>query len=565
MFNHLKNGNINIKIDVNQKDVLKTNLEFWSHDLKSGLLTIKYTNLGEPVALVCDSAVRLIMRFTEKGETKHRIETMTVTDKINGIATLEIPDEILGYEGIVECGTYIDFKNGQTLDAGYFTFRMKKSMIDGEFKALDTIYIKEFSEAVEKIKLIAEEYESKYATAIADDQERFNDLINSWQEIGNVNELATKKEVRLIDKKIDDISIGGTNLIIDSTFDQGFKHYPIAHKGYSIDNTKKLMGQNTLRFQWENGTPTYPSVMTDFIEVRESGKIGREVTLSVYVFIPTTAELSNAPYIEVAGYENTSQTVNDIINNGRLDVPLTLAKGVWHRLNVKARIPESNKNGQVNFVRVLLRHRADKSPTIKDQFWYGLHQLEFGNQLSDWGRSVSDTPTIFQLNSLSKDVESINRLIKKSDFPRFIMHRGYHLNTNMYQENSIRSFEAAKGNYGVETDIRVTKDGKFVCIHDETVNRTTSGTGLVSDLTLAKILTFNLKTPFPTEVGAENLQKVPTLEQYLEINRKNNTVAFIEIKTFNNVMDYDNFIEIIRGQSMINICYVISFDLDALK
>ncbi|WP_314209273.1 BppU family phage baseplate upper protein [Vagococcus salmoninarum] len=181
MINYLKNGNINIKIDVNQKDVLKTNLEFWSHDLKSGLLTIKYTNLGEPVPLVCDSAVRLIMRFTEKGETKHRIETMTVTDKINGIATLEIPDEILGYEGIVECGTYIDFKNGQTLDAGYFTFRMRKSMIDGKFKELDELYVKDFSEAVEKIKQQIIDYEREHATLIGNSTREFNEFLTTSQ------------------------------------------------------------------------------------------------------------------------------------------------------------------------------------------------------------------------------------------------------------------------------------------------------------------------------------------------------------------------------------------------
>ncbi len=39
----------------------------------------------------------------------------------------------------------------------------------------------------------------------------------------------------------------------------------------------------------------------------------------------------------------------------------------------------------------------------------------------------------------------------------------------------------------LETDVHRTKDGYLVVIHDETVDRTTNGTGLVKELTLAEI------------------------------------------------------------------------------
>ena len=65
-------------------------------------------------------------------------------------------------------------------------------------------------------------------------------------------------------------------------------------------------------------------------------------------------------------------------------------------------------------------------------------------------------------------------------------HRGW---STPYPENTMRAFEeAAKlGVDQIETDIRITKDGELVLIHDKTVDRTTNGTGLVHDFTLEEL------------------------------------------------------------------------------
>ena len=56
-------------------------------------------------------------------------------------------------------------------------------------------------------------------------------------------------------------------------------------------------------------------------------------------------------------------------------------------------------------------------------------------------------------------------------------------------ENTIPSFEAAlsQGAAFVEVDVRVTADEQLVCMHDDTVDRTTNGVGAVEDFTLAQI------------------------------------------------------------------------------
>jgi glycerophosphoryl diester phosphodiesterase len=88
-------------------------------------------------------------------------------------------------------------------------------------------------------------------------------------------------------------------------------------------------------------------------------------------------------------------------------------------------------------------------------------------------------------------------------------------------ENTIRSFKKAIeiGVDAVELDVRETKDGELVVIHDADVKRTTDGKGAVSELTLEAIKGFS----------AEKGEKIPTLKEALEFLDKKVKVL-IELK-----------------------------------
>ena len=62
-----------------------------------------------------------------------------------------------------------------------------------------------------------------------------------------------------------------------------------------------------------------------------------------------------------------------------------------------------------------------------------------------------------------------------------------------FAENTMSAFvEAEKaGADGLELDVQLTKDGEVVVIHDEKVDRTTTGNGYVKDLTFKEIRKFN--------------------------------------------------------------------------
>src|SRR4030065_947021 len=103
-----------------------------------------------------------------------------------------------------------------------------------------------------------------------------------------------------------------------------------------------------------------------------------------------------------------------------------------------------------------------------------------------------------------------------------VMLRIGHRGARAYEpENTLRSFRKAleMGVAAVEFDVRKTRDNHLIVIHDADVKRTTSGKGLVADLTLKQI----------KELSTEKGEKIPTLEEALEFLHHNVTIL-IELK-----------------------------------
>ena len=97
-------------------------------------------------------------------------------------------------------------------------------------------------------------------------------------------------------------------------------------------------------------------------------------------------------------------------------------------------------------------------------------------------------------------------------------HRGA---AGLEPENTLRSIQRAidLGVDRVEIDVRVTKDGHLVVIHDETVDRTTNGHGYVKDLTFSEL----------RRLDAGKGERIPTLEEALRLTR-GKVILQIELK-----------------------------------
>lgn len=100
-----------------------------------------------------------------------------------------------------------------------------------------------------------------------------------------------------------------------------------------------------------------------------------------------------------------------------------------------------------------------------------------------------------------------------------IGHRGV---KDLAPENTIAGFKLAKklGLNWIELDTRLTKDGVWVVMHDETLERTTNGAGLVIDTSYKQLKNLRLA----------NGEKIPTLSEVLQLASDIEIMLNIEVK-----------------------------------
>lgn len=120
-------------------------------------------------------------------------------------------------------------------------------------------------------------------------------------------------------------------------------------------------------------------------------------------------------------------------------------------------------------------------------------------------------------------------------------------------ENTLASFERAMtiGVDWIEFDLRKTKDGVLVVIHDDSVDRTTNGRGKVSDMTFDEI----------RRLDAGNGQRVPSLQEVIDLSR-DKVKMDMEIKEDGIEADVVSAIE---NNSIMAHCMVSSFLLRTIE
>ena len=137
-----------------------------------------------------------------------------------------------------------------------------------------------------------------------------------------------------------------------------------------------------------------------------------------------------------------------------------------------------------------------------------------------------------------------------------IAHRGA---SGHAPENTLAAFRraVALGASFIETDLHLSRDARFVAIHDDTVHRTTNGQGKVHDLTLADLRRLDAGSWFGSEFSGE---RIPTLEEILEFAKKNDVVFYLELKPTGAWGGEHALIGALRESGEIARTIVISFD-----
>lgn len=155
--------------------------------------------------------------------------------------------------------------------------------------------------------------------------------------------------------------------------------------------------------------------------------------------------------------------------------------------------------------------------------------------------------------------ETADTLPLRSHFLK-IAHRGY---SARYPENTLPAFKGAvdAGADMIELDIRLSRDGQIVTIHDATIDRTSDGHGRVADLSFAELRQYNYRN------GMKRFKfvAIPTLEEVID-QVGSRVVLNIEIKKEPNERGCleQTLVELLRRKHMANRVIVSSFHNEAL-
>src|SRR6266566_7688803 len=132
-------------------------------------------------------------------------------------------------------------------------------------------------------------------------------------------------------------------------------------------------------------------------------------------------------------------------------------------------------------------------------------------------------------------------------------------------ENTFASFEAAAaaGVDFIETDIQRTADGALVLFHDDTLDRTTNGSGRVADVTAAELFALDAGSWFAPTFGNE---RVPSLDAFLDwIAEQPGLGAEFDIKASGIAADLAERISRSASKGRIAICSALPDELREAK
>lgn len=420
----------------------RTNVVFWSHDRGTAKLKFKLmkNNLPLPIPDGTTVPIRLMFRSAtaEGGYGKHDY-LATVEDPVNGIVSIVLEDNILGYVGTVEGSVYIDFPNDRSLDtAGRFTFYIKRSPIDDSTPELEDYYFNGFSQTIDKIEKILADGKQEIEQKIAESETQIdaklkdtNDKITKAnQDVATLNTNIDKANNRIDQTKQQIGDLGKLKKMYSNSIDFG---------DYDYSGNPNLMPYIT--------DPWVGSLLVNGDTVKDSVK--RVIThtktitanagdiLSLGLGIPRTAEANNQ-YLITALQPSTPYT---------LTVTMSVGSDWTGKTNtIGARVRYLNTSGGTETpINVLLPENVERDKMITHTFT--------GTTKADLTGMKNCYVQIFSVNSEDKGTVSVSYDVKleigtiATPYQPNLLNAPYYLSKMALGENIITSKSYDNSNY----------------------------------------------------------------------------------------------------------------------
>jgi glycerophosphoryl diester phosphodiesterase len=193
----------------------------------------------------------------------------------------------------------------------------------------------------------------------------------------------------------------------------------------------------------------------------------------------------------------------------------------------------------------------------------GTSQLKIKRNISFYHKKI-----ILSVNTTNEENIKLDSLVYTNDYSKFfnsnnklIAHRGL---SSLYPENTAIAFEKAAeaGFEYVECDLWLTKDKHWVVIHDETIDRTSNGTGKISDYTFAELEKLNFG--YPKNFGDKYPQKILSINEFIKLCKNKGVKPLIEIKQAATSQDYLNLLQIVNNALFYHDYTIHSFSTNVL-
>lgn len=401
---------------------IQTNVVFWSHDRGTAKLRMKLVRKnGIPQSLPEGTTVpiRLIFRSAtaEGGYGKHDY-LATIEDRVNGIVSIVLEDNILGYVGKVEGSVYIDFPDDRSLDtAGRFTFYIKRSPIDDSTPELEDYYFNGFSQTIDKIEKILADGKQEIDQKIAESETQIeaklkdtNDKITKAnQDVATLNTNIDKANDRIDQTNQQIGDLGKLKKMYSNSIDFGDYDYsgnPNLIRKLSFEDWD-LMGQGITKtdvngeyvsFDFSNHTAdtNVYAGYTHKLSLLEPNK-SYTLTAEVSTDISLEGRIRMNYLINTAGNEGSQATlIGDVINpqagiwyklttmEGFHIIPplITNHKSVWLQVNIS----DDTFKGKLNIRYTIKIEEGDQStpyqPNLLDAPYY-LSKVALGENIAN--------------------------------------------------------------------------------------------------------------------------------------------------------------------------------------
>lgn len=196
----------------------------------------------------------------------------------------------------------------------------------------------------------------------------------------------------------------------------------------------------------------------------------------------------------------------------------------------------------------------------KDTGWVESVILQTGLEFEINFRKESDEP-IFKSELAKYSITTINLTGSTNKNVKAICHRGYNIEA---PENTLSAYKAAKKNgfTYVECDVSFTSDGIPVLLHDDTIDRTSNGSGTIKNLTFEKVRTYDFGSWFSEKYTGE---LIPSFEEFIKLCRNYGLHPYIEIKYGATREQVQALINIVKRAGMKGKVTYISFESSILS